>query len=95
MLRQTEVPVPSGAVPARSVAFGAASSGLVESSSSSFLLPVMYAAAAETSPASAPAPALVFLLEEFIITRDNELITKETKLNDQDEIKFLSVISGG
>ena len=34
-------------------------------------------------------------LEEFIIVRDDELITEDTKLNDKDKIKFLSVISGG
>ena len=34
-------------------------------------------------------------LEEFIIVRDNELITENTKLKDKDKIKFLSVISGG
>ena len=30
-----------------------------------------------------------------LITRDNELITEDEKLNDGDEIKLLSVISGG
>ncbi len=30
-----------------------------------------------------------------IITRNNELITEKTKLNNNDEIKLLSVISGG
>ena len=30
-----------------------------------------------------------------IITRNNELITDKAKLNNNDEIKLLSVISGG
>jgi len=30
-----------------------------------------------------------------IITRKNELITEKAKLNNNDEIKLLSVISGG
>lgn len=30
-----------------------------------------------------------------IITRNNQLITEKTKLNNNDEIKLLSVISGG
>lgn len=34
-------------------------------------------------------------LEEFIIVKNNELITENSKLNDNDEIKFLSVMSGG
>ncbi len=34
-------------------------------------------------------------LEEVIITKNNELTTDKTKLKDGDEIKFLSVISGG
>jgi sulfur carrier protein ThiS len=34
-------------------------------------------------------------LEEVIITKNNELTTEKTKLNEGDEIKFLSVISGG
>ncbi len=34
-------------------------------------------------------------LEEVIITKNNELTTENTKLNNGDEIKFLSVISGG
>jgi sulfur carrier protein ThiS len=34
-------------------------------------------------------------LEEFIIVRNGELITEDTKLNNKDEIKFLSVMSGG
>jgi sulfur carrier protein ThiS len=34
-------------------------------------------------------------LGEVIIVRNNELVTEDIKLKDQDEIKFLSVISGG
>ena len=34
-------------------------------------------------------------LEEVIITKNNELVTEEAKLKDKDELKFLSVISGG
>lgn len=34
-------------------------------------------------------------LDEFIIVRDNELVSENVKLKDKDEIKFLSVISGG
>jgi len=34
-------------------------------------------------------------LEEVIIIKNNELTTDKTKLKDGDEIKFLSVISGG
>ena len=34
-------------------------------------------------------------LGEVIIIRNNELVTEDIKLKDQDEIKFLSVISGG
>ena len=30
-----------------------------------------------------------------IVTRSNELILEDSKLNDKDEIKILSVISGG
>ena len=30
-----------------------------------------------------------------IVSRDNELILEDEKLKDNDEIKFLSVISGG
>ncbi|MEK6946367.1 MAG: MoaD/ThiS family protein [Nanoarchaeota archaeon] len=30
-----------------------------------------------------------------IVSRNNELILEDEKLNDQDEIKILSVISGG
>jgi sulfur carrier protein len=30
-----------------------------------------------------------------IITKNNELITDEAKITEKDEIKFLSVISGG
>jgi len=30
-----------------------------------------------------------------LITRDNELLDKDEKLEDNDEIKLLSVISGG
>jgi len=33
--------------------------------------------------------------QTVIITRNNELITEDEKLNDGDEIKLLSVISGG
>jgi len=33
--------------------------------------------------------------QEVIITRDNELITEDEKLSNNDEIKLLSVISGG
>ena len=34
-------------------------------------------------------------INNFIIVKNNELVTKETKIKDGDEIKFLSVISGG
>ena len=34
-------------------------------------------------------------LEEFIIVRNDELITENTKLKEKDKIKFFSVISGG
>ncbi len=34
-------------------------------------------------------------LEEVIITKNNELVTEEAKLKNKDELKFLSVISGG
>ncbi|MBS3175293.1 MoaD/ThiS family protein [Candidatus Woesearchaeota archaeon] len=30
-----------------------------------------------------------------IVTRNNELITENTKINDNDEVKLISVISGG
>lgn len=30
-----------------------------------------------------------------IITKNNELVTEDAKITDKDEIKFLSVISGG
>jgi len=33
--------------------------------------------------------------EEVIIVRNNELTPRNEKLKDSDEIKFLSVISGG
>lgn len=33
--------------------------------------------------------------ENVLIVRNNELVTDESKLNDKDEIKLLSVISGG
>jgi len=33
--------------------------------------------------------------EEVIIVKNNELVAKNEKLKDTDEIKFLSVISGG
>ncbi len=31
----------------------------------------------------------------IIITKNNELVTEEAKISEKDEIKFLSVISGG
>ena len=34
-------------------------------------------------------------LEEVIIIKNNELVTEDAKLKINDEIKFLSVISGG
>jgi sulfur carrier protein ThiS len=34
-------------------------------------------------------------LEEVITTKNNELVTEDSKLKDKDELKFLSVISGG
>ena len=33
--------------------------------------------------------------EEVIIVKNNELIPNNVKLNEKDEVKFLSVISGG
>ena len=33
--------------------------------------------------------------EEVIIVRNNQLAPRNEKLNDSDEVKFLSVISGG
>jgi sulfur carrier protein ThiS len=33
--------------------------------------------------------------EEVIIVKNNELTPRNEKLNDNDEVKFLSVISGG
>lgn len=30
-----------------------------------------------------------------IVSKNNELVTDETRINDRDEIKILSVISGG
>jgi len=33
--------------------------------------------------------------DEFIIVRNNELITEDTKLKEKDNLKLLSVISGG
>ena len=34
-------------------------------------------------------------LGEVIIVKNGELVTEDNELKDQDEIKFLSVISGG
>ena len=34
-------------------------------------------------------------LEEVIIIKNNEITTEDKKIKDNDEIKFLSVISGG
>ena len=34
-------------------------------------------------------------LEEVIITKNNELVTEKAKIKENDEIKLLSVISGG
>ncbi len=34
-------------------------------------------------------------LEEVIIIKNNELVTEDSKLKNNDELKFLSVISGG
>lgn len=34
-------------------------------------------------------------INNFIIVKNNELVTRDVKLKDGDEIKFLSVISGG
>ncbi|MBT4334678.1 thiamine biosynthesis protein ThiS [archaeon] len=34
-------------------------------------------------------------LEEVIVVKNNELVTESAELKDNDEIKFLSVISGG
>ena len=33
--------------------------------------------------------------EVVIIVKNNEVVTEDTKIKDNDEIKFLSVISGG
>jgi len=33
--------------------------------------------------------------EEVIVVRNNQLAPRNEKLNDSDEVKFLSVISGG
>ena len=33
--------------------------------------------------------------DEYIIVRNNELITEDTKLKEKDNLKLLSVISGG
>jgi sulfur carrier protein ThiS len=34
-------------------------------------------------------------LEEVIVVKNNELVTEDAKIKNNDEIKFLSVISGG
>jgi sulfur carrier protein ThiS len=34
-------------------------------------------------------------LEEVIVVKNNELVTESAELKNNDEIKFLSVISGG
>ena len=34
-------------------------------------------------------------LEEVIIIKNDELVTEESEIKDKDQIKFLSVISGG
>ncbi len=33
--------------------------------------------------------------DEYIIVRNNELITEDAELNEKDNIKLLSVVSGG
>lgn len=33
--------------------------------------------------------------ETVLVTRNNKLITEDVKLKDQDEVKILSVVSGG
>jgi len=33
--------------------------------------------------------------ETVIVTKNNELVNQEEKLNDKDDIKILSVVSGG
>ena len=38
---------------------------------------------------------LNIMSEDVIIARDNEIITLDTKLSNDDEVKILSVISGG
>ncbi len=49
----------------------------------------------EISSIKEAAEKLNINLEEVIITRNNELVTEDSKLKDKDELKFLSVISGG
>ncbi len=34
-------------------------------------------------------------LNEFLVTINNEIAIEDSKLKDKDEVKFLSVISGG
>lgn len=34
-------------------------------------------------------------LKEVIVIKNNELVTEDSKIKDNDELKFLSVISGG
>jgi sulfur carrier protein ThiS len=38
---------------------------------------------------------LAINLEEILIVRNGELVTEDTLLSDQDEIRLLSVVSGG
>ncbi len=33
--------------------------------------------------------------EEFLVVRDNELITSDTKINNGDSLELLSIVSGG
>jgi sulfur carrier protein ThiS len=34
-------------------------------------------------------------MEEYIVVKEDALVTENTKLKDGDELKFLSVVSGG
>jgi sulfur carrier protein ThiS len=49
----------------------------------------------EVSSIKEAASKLNINLGEVIITKNNELVTEDTKLNNNDKLKFLSVISGG
>ena len=49
----------------------------------------------EVSSIKQAAEKLKINLEEVIITKNNQLVTEESKLKQNDKLKFLSVISGG